>query len=208
MEINDDVVALRDIVSGDIDDYRRWETVETEWQQWDAPWEHEGLSEEQRSRELRAYLDVLEQRVRTDANRTDDEFRNRFEIDYLGGSGAAPVHVGWCASYLVDKACDIVRFSDDGGANDVLGRAVGIDVCETAMRGRGVATHALELFIAYLQEHEGLPILTQTWSGNLRMIGLAEKLGFVEIRRKPGIRQVRGRVYDGLTFMYMKEREG
>ena len=32
------------------------------------------------------------------------------------------------------------------------------------------------------------------------MIGLAKKLGFVEYLRKPGIRQVRGEVYDGLTF--------
>ena len=45
-----------------------------------------------------------------------------------------------------------------------------------------------------------MDLYTQTWSGNVRMIGLAEKLGFRECRRKPGVRQVRGGTYDALTF--------
>ena len=40
----------------------------------------------------------------------------------------------------------------------------------------------------------------QTWSGNLPMIALAEKLGFRQVCRKKGIRTVRGRKYDALTF--------
>ena len=43
-------------------------------------------------------------------------------------------------------------------------------------------------------------LYTQTWSGNERMIGLAEKLGFTECCRKPKLRTVRGQQYDGLTF--------
>lgn len=38
------------------------------------------------------------------------------------------------------------------------------------------------------------------------MIGLAEKLGFRECCRKPGLRRVRGEVYDGLTFRLDPER--
>ena len=57
--------------------------------------------------------------------------------------------------------------------------------------------------IDYLKAHGNQRIFTQTWSGNERMIALAQKLGFAEYRRKDGIRQVRGGVYDGLTFELM-----
>ena len=43
-------------------------------------------------------------------------------------------------------------------------------------------------------------IYTQTWSGNVRMIRCAEKLGFVECNRNIGTREVDGQCYDGLTF--------
>ena len=49
-------------------------------------------------------------------------------------------------------------------------------------------------------------IYTQTWSGNVRMIGLAEKLGFEEYRRKKGLRTVAGKPYDGLTFRLNEEK--
>ena len=38
-------IVLRDLTESDIKDRIYWEKVETEWQQWDAPWEYEGLSE-------------------------------------------------------------------------------------------------------------------------------------------------------------------
>ena len=32
-------IILRDMEEKDLDDYIRWNTTETEWQNWDAPWE-------------------------------------------------------------------------------------------------------------------------------------------------------------------------
>ena len=32
-------IILRDMEENDLDDYIRWNTTETEWQDWDAPWE-------------------------------------------------------------------------------------------------------------------------------------------------------------------------
>ena len=75
-----------------------------------------------------------------------------------------------------------------------------IDLPEENARGKGLATHALRLFMAYLRTLGFTELYTQTWSGNERMIGLAEKLGFTECCRKPGLRTVRGQQYDGLTF--------
>jgi len=43
-------------------------------------------------------------------------------------------------------------------------------------------------------------VYTQTWSGNKRMIGLAQKLGFEICQLVPNKRRVRGKLYDGLTF--------
>ena len=47
-------------------------------------------------------------------------------------------------------------------------------------------------------------LYTQTWSGNVRMLHCAEKLGFVECDRDMGTREVDGQKYDGLTFKIVK----
>ena len=48
----------------------------------------------------------------------------------------------------------------------------------------------------------------QTWSGNVRMIRCAEKLGFAECDRDVGTREVDGQKYDGLTFKIKKKIYG
>ena len=189
IQTNDDV-TLRDIRREDIADYIRWETVETEWQLWDAPWLYEGRTPEQCECELKKYIEKLGRWVSEASEYSDSSFRSRFEIDYQGR------HVGSCASYLIDSDCNIL----DGQGVEPLGRAIGICVFDPQYRRRGIASMALTGFIDYLKAHGSQRIFTQTWSGNERMIALAQKLGFAEFRRKDGIRQVRGGIYDGLTF--------
>jgi len=101
-------------------------------------------------------------------------------------------YIGWVNSYRVDADFNI--------AKDGAGVAVGIDIPALSARGKGYAKAALILFIRYLREHGANEIYTQTWLGNTRMIGLAQKLGFEECKRKPNLRLVRGEYYDGLTF--------
>ena len=48
MILKDDTVLLRDFKREDIAKRIEWETEKTEWQLWDAPWEYEGLTEEQK----------------------------------------------------------------------------------------------------------------------------------------------------------------
>lgn len=64
----------------------------------------------------------------------------------------------------------------------------------------GIGTNALRAFINYQLTIGADEIYTQTWSGNVRMIRCAEKLGFVECNRNIGTREVDGQCYDGLTF--------
>ena len=52
MILKDDTVLLRDFRREDIAKRIEWETEKTEWQLWDAPWEYEGLTEEQIRREF------------------------------------------------------------------------------------------------------------------------------------------------------------
>lgn len=106
--------------------------------------------------------------------------------------------IGWCTSYTIDEN---YTYSEKEGKC-----AIGIDIPEKEQRRKGYASHALCLFIDYLLKHGEKEIYTQTWSGNERMIRLAEKIGFEECNRKPEFRTVRGEKYDGLTFQLNLEK--
>lgn len=187
MILKDDTVLLRDFKREDIAKRIEWETEKTEWQLWDGPWEYEGLTEEQKKENLQKYIKALEEWAAICESLSDEMPRKSFQICTPEGE-----YVGWCGSYFINEDC----CTDENG--DRL--AIGIDLPEESARGKGLATHALRLFMAYLRTLGFTELYTQTWSGNERMIGLAEKLGFTECCRKPGLRLVRGQQYDGLTF--------
>ena len=83
--------------------------------------------------------------------------------------------------------------------------AVGVDICESDLYGKGLGTKALRAFINYYFDRGVNELYAQTWSGNVRMIRCAEKLGFVECDRDVDEREVNGQRYDGLTFRREKE---
>lgn len=188
-------VILRDFKESDIEKRIYWETVETEWQQWDAPWEYEDLTEAEKESELQEYVKSMHRWVRQDAELSDDITRYRFQIVL---NNEQQEYIGWCNAYCIDE--DYCYTDDEGYCT------VGIDIPELAVRGKGYATQALCMFIKYLLERGEAPIFTQTWSGNHRMIHVAEKIGFEECRRKKDLRMVRGERYDGLTFKLNVEK--
>ena len=187
MILKDDTVLLRDFKQEDIAKRIEWETVKTEWQLWDAPWEYEGLTEEQKKEELQKYIKAMEKWAALSETLTDEMPRKSFQICTPEGE-----YVGWCGSYFINEDCCFDENADR--------LAVGIDLPEESARRKGLATHALQLFMAYLRTLGFTELYTQTWSGNVRMIKLAEKLGFTECCRKQKLRMVRGQQYDGLTF--------
>ncbi len=182
-------IILRDFKESDIEKRIYWDTVETEWQLWDAPWEYDGLTEEKKKTELETYIVRMREWASEYAAMPEDKKRTKFQICTLGPEEE---YIGWCGSYRID---DDYNISESGEKC-----AVGIDIPERSARGKGYAAAALRLFIDYLLAHGEKEIYTQTWSGNFRMIGLAKKLGFEEVKRKPDLRTVRGEKYDGLTF--------
>lgn len=184
MKIEFENIILRDMIESDIEDYVRWFTVEREWENWDAPWEKEDTNEEEQRREWKAYYDKVK-------NRPDEVFRWRLEIEWNGR------HIGWCSSYKINK-------NYEWTAKDTAYRAVGIDICEPDARGKGIGSNALRAFINHHFADGVVEHYTQTWSGNVRMIRCAEKLGFVECNRETDFREVNGQKYDGLTLRLEK----
>ena len=175
------MIRLRDFRQSDIADYVRWFTVETEWGKWDAPWE----TEEESPETVERYWTRYYERHQNDA---PDAMRYRFEIEDAQGT-----HLGWVSAYTIDTFLEYFDTKEE-----ML--AIGIDIPEQAFRHKGYGAEALRLFMEYLAKRGIRTVYTQTWSGNARMIRVAEKLGFREYKRIVGVREVNGKKYDALTF--------
>ena len=190
MEIKFENIILRDMNESDIENYVRWFTTETEWAKADAPWEplEESDEESERKRWTR-YFEAMRELP-------DDVHRWKFEIEWNGR------HIGWVSSYMMNENYEWI------GANTIqpgqtVYRAIGIDICEPDLWGKGIGANVLRAFMNYYFASGVDELYTQTWSGNARMIRCAEKLGFVECNRNVGTREVDGQ-YDGLTFRLKK----
>ena len=189
MELKYHNIILRDMEERDIDNEIRWNTVQTEWGLWDAPWETE--------EELKAFdPEAHRQKELEWIAGPKPDHRRCLEIDTWDG-----VHLGAVSCYCIDGDCNWLEKAPDAGEERQKARwAVGLDICEPSYWNGGWGAQALAAFIRYHLDGGCTELYTQTWSGNVRMTALAEKLGFRECRRKAGIRQVRGETYDALTF--------
>ena len=161
----------------DIDDYILWSTREIEWQDWDAPWEKEENID----------IEELRNNLHEKLARELPIVRRRLEICNINET-----HIGWVSSYYIDE--DKTKF------------AIGIDITNNEFRGKTLGELAFSLYISYLLKSNYISdIYTQTWSGNERMIKLANKCGFELIDTEINLREVRGGMYNGLTFRLNKE---
>lgn len=189
MELKYHNIILRDMRESDIDDEICWNTVQTEWALWDAPWETE--------EELRTFDPEAHRKKELEwLAKPRPDHRRCLELDTWDG-----VHLGAVNCYCIDGDCNWLEKAPETEEERQKARwAVGLDIHDPAYWNGGWGAQALAAFIRYHLEGGYTDLYTQTWSGNARMIALAEKLGFRECRRKEGIRQVRGGTYDGLTF--------
>lgn len=175
------MVILRDMIESDIEDYVRWFTdpsEENDWDKWDAPWEQEETTAEAERAAWTAYYQSLKALP-------PDAPRWKFEIEADG------VHIGWVSAY------------DDLGylENRENIPAIGIDIPSRSYRGRGNGKAALALFMEYLKKQGHTRLYMQTWSGNIPVVRLADRLGFREYARVKELREVNGRKYDAITFI-------
>ena len=189
MQIQYQNIVLRDMRESDIADDIRWNTIETEWALWDAPWE---MEEELKSFDPEDYR----QKELARLARPLPEHRLSLEIETAAGA-----HIGGVNCYCIDDDYNwLASVPKTEEARRAARWAVGIEINEPACWSGGWGTMALTAWVRYHLDAGYTDLYTQTWSGNVRMVGLAEKLGFRECRRRTGIRTVRGESYDGLTF--------
>lgn len=192
--LHDGKVLLRPMKPSDVDDRIYWETEDTEWQQWDGPWDYEGKSQEELKTQLEDLKATWLERI---AHPVEQDPLLSLEICV---DDETQTHIGWLGAYYIDDDCCIV----ENGKH----LAVGITIVPQSVRRKGYAQAALTLYIRYLFDCGAPEVYTQTWSGNTRMICLAEKLGFSEYMRKKDLRLVRGQRYDGLTFRLLPDQLG
>ena len=79
MITKNDTIILRYIKEDDIENYIRWTSIETEWNDWDAPWEEDDT-------------DDFVERQRAALKRTPQVY-GKLEIDTVWGK-----HIGWVSS--------------------------------------------------------------------------------------------------------------
>lgn len=184
MKIEFENIILRDMQCSDIEDYVRWFTTEIEWSDTDAPWEPIESDTETERNSWRKYYEAVK-------DIPNDLCRRKFEIEWNGR------HIGWVSSYHIDENYESVTQPQDG---QTVYRAIGIDICESDVWGHGLGSKALRAFMNYHFDNGIKALYTQTWSGNVRMLRCAEKLGFKECNRNVGTREVNGQKYDALTL--------
>ena len=113
-------------------------------------------------------------------------------------------HIGLVSSCYLDSDFnnthwDSIDQSKNAPDNNSV-REIGIEICEMAYWGKGIGTKALTALMEYYRSLGENRFVLQTWSGNLRMLGCAKKLGFYEVKRTKGAHVVDGKAYDALIF--------
>lgn len=176
-------IVLRHMKESDIEDWVYWNTEETAWMDWDGPdLQSEEFDEASFREECKQELDAPK-----------EEFRNFYEMDAFG------THVGMVSSY--PTAADFSHMSwKQARETGEFWFTLGICICESSFWNKGLGNQALTAFCCHFLNHGKTNLRLQTWSGNVRMVRCAEKIGFVEVNRFVGNRFIRGNVYDGLTF--------
>lgn len=184
MEIIGKRLKLRPFQENDIEDYIRWMTVETEWMEWDAPWEEDDFDAD-------AYRNACFARLEKNAPLSVYSTR---EIALLGTGQ----HIGRINTYQIDD--------DFQSAKEGKNLAIGMDIFDPACRNLGFGTEAWLLFIHHLLVNGVEDVYTQTWSGNMHVQALMHKVGFQLVHIDRAYQVVKGQKVDRLTFRLNKDK--
>jgi RimJ/RimL family protein N-acetyltransferase len=123
----------------------------------------------------------LPKRARKRLERKSRKPPSQLEVE-VGGQ-----HVGWVVVYHFDTDPHMTE--------------VGINIVEDRLWGRGLGTEALALWIDHLFRTRGLTrVGLCTWSGNLGMVRVAEKLRMKQEACTRNGCEVAGRFYDRLKY--------
>jgi RimJ/RimL family protein N-acetyltransferase len=92
-------------------------------------------------------------------------------------------------------------------SQETLWSAIGIVIYDEALWGKGLGYEAFGLWCQYLFDAspDWMRLDARTWSGNIGMMKLAEKLGFQREATFRKARIVEGEYYDGIGYGILRE---
>jgi len=181
VEIKGDKVILRDWKVSDFEYYRYWMSPEHEWHKFDGPYYPRTTKEE------------VEESIEKLSNQITN---NNFEIprrSLIVTSTNSDQLIGRVNCYWESK--------------ETKWLCIGIGIYDDSLWGTGLGADALKIWINYLfSAHEDIVRLDlRTWSGNIGMIKLAQKLGFKQEACFRKARIVDGKYYDSLVYGILRE---
>jgi len=150
------------------------------------------------------YLASLKNDMRTQAagRRDPPRFTATFMRERHEKTLGSPMKGLWS---IETKGGELVGTVDYHEYSPRLGAILGI-VTGTEHWGKGYGREALELVIRFLFEERGLRVVNLwTTSWNVRMVGLARKLGFKIAMHERESRWLGGAIYDGLFMDMLRE---
>lgn len=174
-------IVLRDWVLEDVASYREHVRPGREWQRLDGPY-YARATEEESERGLQRLAERIE---------SGELSQPRTNL------------------VIADAETDLLlgRVSRYWQSEETWWLSVGIVIFESSKWGKGIGYEALGLWSEYLLDSipELVRLDLRTWSGNIGMMRLAEKLGYQLEARFRNARVVDGEFYDGLGYGVLRE---
>lgn len=174
-------IRLRPFTIPDVAIYRSWQKPGAAWHAWDGPYYPIPSEEELEYRSARAIAWI-------EAGHQPDPLKRLAIADR-----ETDAMIGSVSRYWISE--------------ETHWPAIGIAFFDPEHWGKGLGFEALTLWVDLLfREHPEIVRLDmRTWSGNTRMMRLAEKLGFQLEARFRKARIVGGEYYDGLGYGLLRE---
>jgi putative hydrolase of HD superfamily len=174
-------VKLRELKLKDLKDYLHWNHPDREFHKFNGPYFKQDTLEELKNK-IQNYEEKLK---RNEANIIE----NKKII----------------ADAKTDKIIGTVNWY--WKSIETLWMEIGIVIFNENYWGKGIGSKALTLWInEKFKEHPNMVrIGLTTWSGNERMIKLAQKLGFKEEARYRKARIIHGNYYDSVSYGILKK---
>lgn len=176
-----DSIALKILQKQDLEDYYYWMHPSREFHKFNGPYYAQNTEEE-----LKVYIEELKEKF------------NQGERDVLGNK-----------KMIVDaKSGDLIgQVNWYWKSEETNWMEVGLVIFNENYWGQGIGYQALKLWIDDIFETfpQLIRIGLSTWSGNQRMMKLAEKMGLVKEAVYRKARIVEGRYYDSVSYGLLKE---
>lgn len=174
-------IKLRLLEAKDLDDYLYWNHPSREFHKYNGPY-----FKQRTEAELEQFVETMRTRLQTGETKGLQHCRMIVDL-------ASDALVGQVSWYWKSEETNWME--------------IGVVIFNEQYWGMGLGYEALKLWIDELFEFypELVRLGLTTWSGNVRMMKLAEKLGFVKEAVYRKARIVEGAYYDSVSYGILKE---